>query len=64
MAGVIGGLSVAFKQLIPDQRIDIRFRQLRVHVSVFFLYIFINHCKIILNYNFINYHLPTELQSI
>lgn len=31
MAGVLGGLSVAFKQLIPDQRIDLRLKQLRVH---------------------------------
>ena len=45
MAGVVGGLSVAFKQLIPDQRIDIRFRQLRVHVRQRFYFsslLFIN----------------------
>lgn len=31
IAGVIGGISVAFKQIIPDQKIDLKFQVLRVH---------------------------------
>ena len=34
MAGVIGGLSVAFKQLIPDQKINVRWHEFRVHVRI------------------------------
>lgn len=31
MAGVVGGLTVAFKQLIPDQKLNIRWHEFRVH---------------------------------
>lgn len=33
MAGVIGGLSVAFKQITPDQVINLKYYKARVHVS-------------------------------
>ena len=35
MAGVLGGLSVAFKQLIPDQKISVKYNEFRVHVCTF-----------------------------
>jgi len=34
MAGVLGGLSVAFKQMIPDQKINLRWHEFRVHVCI------------------------------
>ena len=32
LAGVIGGISVAFKQISPDVKLDLRVRQFRVQV--------------------------------
>lgn len=33
IAGVIGGISVAFKQIIPDQKINLKIHTIRVCVS-------------------------------
>ena len=38
MAGLIGGITVAFKQIMPDNKIDLRITELRVEVSLKFLH--------------------------
>jgi len=41
MAGVLGGLTVAFKQLRPDQRFNMKYKELRVHdLPIFCIIIF------------------------
>lgn len=34
MAGICGGISVAFKQILPDQKVDLMVTELRVEVRM------------------------------